>query len=118
MDFFRGLGGMFASSIMRLLVVAGTLALSYFLIVKPILHTADNAIDKASSQQSAQPVNTRQVQRRVRREIRNDTRRIQRQINTALRGAGLRRQTRLLHCIQRAAGNTNRMLACSRRFSG
>jgi hypothetical protein len=42
---------------------------------------------------------------------------VQRQINGVLHGSGLRKQERLLHCIQRAAGDVNRMQACSRKFS-
>jgi hypothetical protein len=115
MDFFRSLGGMFASSIMRLLVVAGTLAISYFLIVKPILNTTNDAIDKAT--RNIPTLNTKQIERRMSREARNSGRQTRRRINKALNGAGLRNQRKLLHCIQRAAGDVNRMQACSRRFS-
>jgi hypothetical protein len=115
MDFFRGVAEMFTSSILRLLVAAGTLALVYFLIVKPVLHTTEDAINKANRPST---VHSRQIQRSISRDIRHTSRQVRHQINQTLRGAGVPRQEKLLHCIQRAAGDVNRMQACSRRFSG
>lgn len=47
MNILRILFGSLVSGIIRLLVVVGILAAAYFFVLKPILHTADNAINSA-----------------------------------------------------------------------
>jgi hypothetical protein len=48
MDILRNLFGTLTSGVIRLLVAVGILAAAYFFIVKPVLHTTDNAIDSAN----------------------------------------------------------------------
>jgi hypothetical protein len=47
-DFVKGLFGMLTSSVLRLAVGVGILAAAYFFLVKPVLHTTDNAINSAN----------------------------------------------------------------------
>ena len=48
MDILRNLFGTLTSGVIRLLVSVGILAAAYFFIVKPVLHTTDNAINSAN----------------------------------------------------------------------
>jgi len=48
MELLRNLFGNLTSGIIRLLVGVGILAAVYFFIVKPVLHTTDNAINSAN----------------------------------------------------------------------
>jgi hypothetical protein len=48
MDILRNLFGSLTSGVIRLLVSVGILAAAYFFIVKPVLHTTDNAINSAN----------------------------------------------------------------------
>jgi hypothetical protein len=112
MDFLKSLGGIFASGIVRLMVVAGTLVLVYLLFVRPALDTANEAIDKFNV-----PDTSNAVQRSIQRQIRQTNRQVRRQVNRSFNQTpGVRNQQRLLRCVQRAHGNVNRIQACSRRF--
>ncbi len=48
MDLLRNLFGSLTSGIIRLSVTVGILAAAYLFIVKPVLHTTDNAINSAN----------------------------------------------------------------------
>ena len=127
MDFLRSLLGMFTSSVLRLAVSVGILVAAYFLIVRPVLDTTNKAIDSASTQFGVNSDIGRAIRqsdvnpnvgRQIARSIRRTNRQVQRQINRSLRqtSPGARRQKRLLHCVQHAHGNVNRMQRCARRF--
>jgi hypothetical protein len=112
MDFLRGLGTIFASGVVRLLVVAGTMLLAYLLFVRPALDTADKAFE-----QFKVPDNSNQIQRSIQRSIRRTNRQVQRQVNRSFKQTPrVRGQQRLLRCVQRAHGNVARIQACGRRF--
>jgi hypothetical protein len=127
MDFIRSLFGMLTSSVLRLAVAVGIIAAAYLFIVRPVLDTTNKAIE-ASSFNGSLNANVDQsirqsnvgpgVGRQIRRSIRQVNRQVQRQVNISLRqtAPGRRRQKRLLHCVQHAHGNVNRMERCTRRF--
>jgi hypothetical protein len=121
MDFLRGMGGIFASGIVRLLVVGGTLVLVYLFIVRPVLDTTKDAFHTAArqqrQQQRAQAHQQARLQRSIRRQVGHTTRQAQRQVTHVFHTSSLRKQEKLLHCIQRSAGDVNRMQACGRRYS-
>ena len=116
MDILRNLFGSLTSGIIRLAVAVGILAAAYFFIVKPVLKTTDNAIKTSNETiqrslggsglndigKTIDSVN-RQVQRQIRQSFKT----------TKRRGANPRR---LVHCIQRAAGDVHRIQRCTRRF--
>ena len=128
MDFLKSLVGMFTSSVLRLAVTVGILAAAYFFIVRPVLDTTDKAIDSANGfnqtlnaniQQSARQADVNpNVARQVRRSIRRANRQVQRALNQSLNQSApsQARQQRLLHCVQRADGNVNKMQRCTRRY--
>jgi hypothetical protein len=58
------------------------------------------------------------VGRQIRRSIRRANRQLQRQLNRDFNrtASNQRRQRHLLHCVQHANGNVNRIQRCARRF--
>ena len=127
MDFLKSLFGMFTSSVLRLAVSVGILAAAYFFIVKPVLNTTNNAINQASSQFGVNSDLGRAIRqsnvnpnvgREIRRSIRRTNRQVQIQITRSVHqtSPNARRQKRLLHCVQHAHGNVNRIQRCARRF--
>ena len=87
MDLLRSLFGALTSGVIRLFVAVGILAAAYFFIVKPVLHTTDKAIDSANQS-------------------------FERSFGNSHDG----HPKRLLHCIERANGNTHRIHRCTARF--
>jgi len=104
-DLLRNLFGNLTSGIIRLAVTAGILALCYLFIVKPVLKTTDDAIHQTGFDQIGKSIEgvSEQIQRQVRHSFQA----------TRQRGANPRR---LVHCIQRASGDVQRIQRCTRRF--
>jgi predicted PurR-regulated permease PerM len=127
-DFLKSVAGMFTSSVLRLAVSVGILAAAYFFIVRPVLDTTNEALKTAGGfnqtlnaniQQSARQADVNpNVARQVRRSVRRANRQVQRALNKSLNQSApsQKRQQRLLHCVQRAHGNVNKMQRCTRRF--
>jgi len=117
MDILRNLFGTLTSGIVRLIVGVGILAAAYFFIVKPVLHTTDEAIKNAnkSIEKSFGTQGTdltdisgtiEDVNRRVQREIR-------RSFHTAKRDGNPKK---LVRCIERARGDVHRIQRCTVKF--
>jgi hypothetical protein len=87
--------GSFISPLIKLAVTVGTLAAVYLFIVKPVLDTTNETIDKFNAP----------IQRSV--ELSTDS------VSDVVRQT---QQQRLLACVQRAAGEVDRLQACQRRF--
>jgi sensor domain CHASE-containing protein len=105
MEIWRNIFGTLSSGIVRLLVTVGVLAAAYFFIVKPVLHTTDEAIKSSGINDIGKTI--RSVNREVQQQIRHSFK------VTKQNGGD---PQKLLHCIQRANGNVNRMQRCTRRF--
>jgi predicted PurR-regulated permease PerM len=128
MDFLRSLPGMLTSSVLRLAVAVGIMAAAYFFIVRPVLDTTNNAIESANGfnqslnsnlQQSLQHSNVNSsAARQIRRSIRRTNRQVKRQLNISLRQTAPHQasQSKLLHCVQHAHGDVNKMQRCTQRF--
>lgn len=120
MDVLKSLFGNVTSSILRLGVIAGTLALLYVFAIRPALDTTEElgrqAIEFKRSVDNGQGDIFRSI-REAGIENQRVERDIQRDINRALRrsrrtGGGGSQD--LLRCIQRAKGDVAKMQACSR----
>jgi hypothetical protein len=122
LETLQNLFGNATATILRLVLVVGTLAAVYFFIVKPTLDTTEKAINLGNngvnsiSREIQQNVNQglngqnglqRRIQRRVQRQIR------QAQRQTARAGNG--KQQQLLRCVERAK-NAQKIAACAQRF--
>src|SRR4051812_38159002 len=122
MDILRNLFGNLTSGVIRLLVTVGILAAAYFFIVKPVLDTTENVSNTVNStiqsanqsfEQSFGPNSqTEKALRHANREIKIQITRSYRQAKN--HGGN---PTRMLHCIQAAAGDVNRMRRCAVKFS-
>ena len=123
MEFLRDLFGSLTSGIIRLAVTVGILAAAYFFIVRPVLDTTENVSDTVNN--SIQSANksfdesfgphseTAKALRRANRQVQIQ---ITRSVHQA-KHAGGGDPTKLLHCIQRAAGDVNRMQRCTVKFA-
>jgi hypothetical protein len=115
MDILRNIFGTLTSGVIRLLVSVGILAAAYFFIVKPVLHTTDNAIKSANEsfeksfgedglgglQTTFEDVN-RQVERQIKRSF-----------HVAKKDGNPKR---LVKCVQRAHGDVHRIQRCTVKF--
>jgi hypothetical protein len=119
MEFLRDLMGNMASGIIRLAVAVGVLAAAYLFVVKPVLHTTDNAINSAnkSFEQSFGPHGSISIDS-IDKTIRDANRQVQIQIRRSFHMAKQNgNPERLLHCVQAANGDVHRMQRCTLRFS-
>ena len=114
MEFISNLFGNLASGVIRLAVTVGILAATYFFLVKPVLNTTDNAINKSFG-----PGGIGGIQRQINHAINSANGQVQRQVQRSFhqsKSAGGHDSQKLLRCVQRANGNVNRMQACARRY--
>jgi F0F1-type ATP synthase membrane subunit b/b' len=123
MDILRNLFGNVTSGIIRLLVTVGILAATYLFIVKPVLDTTENVSDTVNSSiQSANQSFRRSFgpNSETEKALRRANRQVQIQITRSFHQAkthGGGDPTKMLHCIQAAAGDVNRMQRCAVKFS-
>ena len=117
MDILRNLFGNLTSGLIRLLVTVGILAAAYFFIVKPVLNTTDKAIDSANKSfeksfgvQGADITDISETIEDVNRRVRIQ---IRRSFHTAEKKGNPKR---LVHCIERAEGNVQRIKRCTVKF--
>jgi hypothetical protein len=122
MDILRNLFGNVASGVIRLLVAVGILAAAYFFIVRPVLDTTENVSDTfnnsiESANQSFESSfgphsETSRALRRANRQVQIQITRSFHQAKHAAGGDPMK----IVHCIQRANGNVDKMHRCAKRF--
>jgi len=115
MDILRNLFGNLTSGIIRLAVTVGILAAAYFFIVKPVLQTTDNAIDKAnrSFERSFGEKGLHDVTKTL-EDVNHQVKiQIQRSFHTAENGGNPKR---LIRCIKRAHGDVPKIQRCTVKF--
>jgi hypothetical protein len=117
MDILRNIFGTLSSGVIRLLVSVGVLAAAYFFIVKPVLHTTDNAINSAnqSFEKSfgVHGVDITDISGTIDDVNRKVQRQIRRSFHTAKKDGNPKR---LVKCIQRANGDVHRIQRCTVKF--
>jgi hypothetical protein len=115
MEVLRNLFGNVTAGIIRLLVTVGILAAVYFFVVKPTLDTTEKIshevnvnVQKGFEQTNLGDIDKtiEDVNRQVQREIKRSFRRSQR------RGSA----NKLIHCIQRAHQDVDRIQRCNERY--
>ncbi|HWB70433.1 MAG TPA: hypothetical protein VG518_10700 [Solirubrobacterales bacterium] len=110
MEFLTNLFGNLTSGVIRLAVAVGILAAAYFFIVKPVLHTTEHAVDSTN----------RAIEGKVNKSIEDVNREVQAQVRRSFHATksqgSVRKQEKLLHCVQRAHGDVRRIEGCTRRF--
>jgi hypothetical protein len=105
MDILRNLFGNVTSGIIRLAVAAGILFCAYLFIVKPVLHTTEEAFHSSGLDQIGKTLNTVNVQ--VQREIRRSFK------VTKAQGGN---PQKLIKCVKRAHQDVAKIERCTRRF--
>jgi uncharacterized membrane protein YgaE (UPF0421/DUF939 family) len=125
MEFFTQLFGNLTSGIIRLGVTVGILAAVYFFIVKPILHSTDNAVNKANSSFEKSfdksfetpTVDTKSIEEKVNKTIEEVNKQVGRQVERSFHTAKVHgHPDKLVHCIQRANGDVHRIERCAKKF--
>jgi hypothetical protein len=120
MDFLRDLFGSFTFGIVRLLVAVGIMAAAYFFIVKPVLHTTEHVSDSVNNsinhslEESFGPHSqTARALRRANRQVRVQVTHAVHRANHSAGGS----PTKLLHCVEAAHGDVDKMQRCTVRFA-
>ncbi len=115
MEILRNLFGNLSSGIIRLLVSVGVLAAAYFFIVKPVLHTTDNAINSANKtfEKSFGPNGLDSISKTINGVDHQVQVQIERSFHTAKSHGN---PQRLVHCIQHAHGDVQRIRRCTVKF--
>ena len=105
MDVLRNLFGNVTSGIIRLAVTAGILFCAYLFLLKPVLDTANNAIDKSGFNEVGKSLQGLgpQIERQVTRSFR------------AVKKQGGNPQ-KLVRCVKRAHQDVAKIERCTRRF--
>jgi precorrin isomerase len=106
------IGGTLVNAVVRIAIVAATLALAYFFVIKPVLSTTETVTSgiNGNIQKAFDDVNEAFDQSNIAGTA--NERRIKRKIN-ATNGIN---QDRLITCIQNAQQDVNRIQRCANRF--
>jgi hypothetical protein len=116
MEILRNLFGALTSGIIRLLVAVGILAAVYFFLLKPVLHTANKAIDSADKSLEGS-LGTEVNLNDIGGTLDKVDKRIERQIRAAFHTAKHNgNPKKLVRCIQRAEGDVHRIHRCTVRY--
>jgi hypothetical protein len=104
-DLLRNLFGNVTSGIIRLAVAAGILVLCYLFIVKPVLNTTENVVHQTGLD-------------KLGKSLENLGPEIKRQVNHSFRVTKVHggNTQKLVHCVQRANGDVNRIHRCTIKF--
>ena len=102
--------GTFISPLLKILTTVAVLAASYFFIVKPVLETTDNAIDRSFD--SFEGIEN--VGPNVQKSVREAQRLAEQQ--QAASNAQVEEANKLLACITDAEGNVTVIQRCNARF--
>ena len=114
MELISNLFGNLASGLIRLAVAVGIIAAVYLFLVKPVLHTTDNAINRSFG-----PSGLGGLQRQINHAIDSANGPVRRQVRKSFhqsKSSGGTDPEKLLRCVQRANGNVNRMQVCANRY--
>lgn len=102
--------GTFISPLIKVVTTVAILAAVYFFIVKPVLDTTDNAIDRGFNSIEGFSDFSPNAQRSVRRAQRLKER------QAASSAAQIKEANKLLACISDAQGDTTVIARCNARF--
>jgi uncharacterized Fe-S cluster-containing protein len=101
--------------VVRLLVTVGVLAAAYFFIVKPVLNTAGDAIENTNKtiRESFKDTGLDDIGKTMNSVNIQVEKQIRHSFHTAKKDGN---PQKLIHCIQRAHGNVERIQRCTHRF--
>jgi preprotein translocase subunit YajC len=115
MDILRNLFGNLSAGIIRLLVTVGILAAVYFFVVRPTLDTTEKISNEVNVnvQKGFESANLGEIDKT----IEDVNRQVQVEIKKSFHASKQQGDAdKLIHCIQRAHQNVNKIQRCSERF--
>jgi hypothetical protein len=114
MELLRNIFGL-TSGIIRLAVAVGIIAAVYFFLLKPVLHSADNAVDKANT--SFEHSFEKSGIDHIGKTIEHVNHQVQVQIERSFHVAKVHgNPKKLIRCIRKADGEVHRIQQCTRKF--
>jgi uncharacterized protein YoxC len=121
MEFLTQLFGNLTSGIIRLGVAVGILAAVYFLILRPILDTTDNAVNSANQafekSFDGSPVDTKAIEAKVNKTIEDVNRQVQVEVKRSFHVAKVHgNPNKIVRCIQRSNGNVHKIERCAQKY--
>jgi hemolysin activation/secretion protein len=117
MDVLRNLFGSLTSGIIRLAVAVGIIAAIGIFLVKPVVESANHAVDSAN-QSFEKSFGSEFDAGDIDKTLDNANRQIQIQVKQAFHASKRQGHAgRLIRCIRRAHQNVNRIQRCSEKFS-
>jgi len=115
MELLRNLFGNVTSGIIRLAVIVGAIAAVGIFIVKPVLHSTDNAFNSVN--ESLKESGIDDVSKTINITSRRVQHEIQHEINQSFRVSLHNGHTkRLVHCIKEAQPNVKRIKRCTVKY--
>jgi hypothetical protein len=121
MEFLTRLFDNLTSGIIRLGVAVGILAAISFFILKPVLHSTDDAVDKADSSFErsfrGSTLDRQAIEAKVEKTIQDVNKQVQAEVERSFHASRVRGSPeKILHCLRRADGNVRRIERCARRY--
>jgi hypothetical protein len=102
--------GTFINPLLKVVTVVAILAATYLLILRPILDTTNDTINRAFDESAA-------IQRSISQDVRRAQRQAQQQgaesFTIEAQGTSLKEAERILDCVQKAAGDVEKIQACN-----
>jgi predicted PurR-regulated permease PerM len=115
MDMLRNLFGNLTAGIIRLLVTVGILAAAYFFIVKPVLRSANDAIESTNSSFEKSFGNSGLDD--LDKALEDVGRQVKIQVTRSFHAARKHgNPKKLLHCVEGAEGNAHRIRRCAVKY--
>jgi predicted PurR-regulated permease PerM len=101
--------GTFLNPLLKIVTVVAVLAASYFFIVKPILDTTNDTIDRAFDESA-------NIQKSVQQSIKQANQQANQQgagnVQFSASGLSPKQAEKIQNCVQKASGDVNALQAC------
>lgn len=116
MDFLRNLFGNLMATVLRLVLVVGTMAAVYFFAIRPVLDTTEELGRNAT--QSFQQSGIQNIDEQINRALKQSRQQGNRKVDVpgASTNITIARAQKLLACIQRVQPDVRKMSNCQKRF--
>jgi predicted PurR-regulated permease PerM len=116
LDFLRNLFGNLTATVLRLVLVVGTMAAVYFFAIRPVLDTTEELGRNAT--QSIQQSGIQNIDEQINQALKQSRQQGNQKVDVPGASANITiaRAQKLLACIQRVQPDVQKMSRCQRRF--
>jgi hypothetical protein len=104
--------GTFINPLLKIVTTVAVLAAMYFFILKPILDTTEDAVNRAFDSTAPAIKEAERASRQARRQLRNAGAPPSQAPNVT-RNTSINEAQKILRCIERANGDVNQISACN-----